>query len=58
MGIGFSDLRDVPGKERAVEAYYRVVMADWLTFVANVQWINGGTHGNVVVPGLRALLSF
>ena len=39
---------------------YRLVMADWLTFVANVQWIisgpntaAGGTNRNVVVPGLN-----
>jgi carbohydrate-selective porin OprB len=48
-----------------VEAYYRFQMAEWLSLTADVQWVvsgpgtsNGGTHRNVVVPGLRAVLSF
>ena len=64
-GAGYSDQRGPDGRERVVEAYYRFAMAEWLSFNANVQWVvsgpntvTGGTNRNVVIPGLRALLSF
>jgi hypothetical protein len=47
------------------EVYYRFTIADWLSVVANVQWVlsgpnqvTGGENRNLVVPGLRALLQF
>ena len=64
-GIGYSDQREPGGRERMVETYYRLALADWLFLIANVQWIvsgpnqvSGGVNRNVVVPGLRALVLF
>jgi carbohydrate-selective porin (OprB family) len=65
LGVGYSDQREPDGRERVVEAYYRFAMAEWLSLNANVQWVvsgpntvTGGINRNVVVPGLRAVLSF
>jgi carbohydrate-selective porin OprB len=65
LGIGYSEQRDVDGRERAAEVYYRLAAADWLSLIANLQWIisgpntlTGGANSNVVVPGLRVLVSF
>lgn len=65
LGVGYSEQRQPEGRERVVEAYYRIALAEWLSLTTNVQWIisgpnavTGGTNRNVVVPGLRALLSF
>lgn len=65
VGLGYSEQREPAGRERVVEGYYRVVLADQLSLIANVQWIptgvntiTGATIRNVVVPGLRALFTF
>lgn len=65
LGIGYSEQRDADGRERAAEVYYRLAAAGWFSIIANVQWIisgpntiTGGSNRNVVVPGLRTLLSF
>lgn len=64
-GIGYSEQHGPAGRERMVETYYRLALADWLFLIANVQWVvsgpnqvSGGVNRNVVVPGLRALVSF
>jgi hypothetical protein len=65
LGVGYSEQRQPDGRERLVEAYYRLTMAEWLSLIANVQWVvsgpntvTGETNRNVVIPGLRAVLSF
>jgi high affinity Mn2+ porin len=65
LGIGYSHQQDVDGRERLAELYYRYTASDWLAFSAGVQWIisgpntvTGGTNRDVVVPSLRALISF
>jgi len=65
IGVGYSEQREPEGRERVVEAYYRVALTDQLSFIANVQWLptgvntlTGATTRNVVVPGLRALFTF
>jgi hypothetical protein len=64
-GIGYSHQQDPDARERLAEVYYRFVLADWLSVIANVQWVlsgpnqvSGGENRNLVVPGLRALLQF
>lgn len=65
LGIGYSEQREPGGRERAVEGYYRFAIADWVSVIANVQWIpsgpntvTGGVNRDLVVPGLRASLQF
>jgi len=65
LGIGYSEQRESDGHERVAEVYYRLTAADRFSLIANVQWVvsgpntvAGGTNRNVVVPGLRVLLSF
>jgi len=65
FGAGYSAQREPAGRERVVETYYNLALADWLFLIADVQWlisgpnqVTGGTNRNVVVPGLRALLLF
>lgn len=65
VGVGYSQQREADGRERVAEAYYRFVLTDWLSVIANVQWVlsgpnqvTGGEHRNLVVPGLRALVQF
>jgi len=65
IGVGVSEQREPPGRERVVEVYYRVVLGAQLSFVANVQWLptgvntlTGAPFRHVVVPGLRALVTF
>lgn len=65
LGLGYSDQRLPQGRERFAEVYYRFTAARWLHVIPNVQWIlsgpntvTGGTNRNVVVPGLRALLTW
>lgn len=65
LGVGYSEQRESGGRERVAEIYYRLTAADWFSLIANVQWIvsgpnavTGGPNRDVVVPGLRALLSF
>lgn len=65
IGVGYSEQREPAGRERLVEAYYRVGLADRFFVIGNVQWlvsgpnlVTGGTNRHVVIPGLRALLLF
>lgn len=65
IGIGFSEQREPAGRERVVEGYYNLSLADWLYVIADLQWVisgpntvTGGRNRNVVVPGVRALLLF
>jgi carbohydrate-selective porin OprB len=65
FGVGYSEFRDVSGREQVAEMYYRLAATGWLGLSANVQWIisgpnavTGGTNRNAVVPGFRALMSF
>ena len=60
-----SHQQESDSRERVAEAYYRFVLADWLSVVANVQWVlsgpnqvTGGENHHLIVPGLRALLQF
>jgi carbohydrate-selective porin OprB len=65
IGIGYSEQREPVGRERVLETYYRLALNAHLSFIANLQWlptgvniITGATTRNVVVPGLRALITF
>jgi hypothetical protein len=65
IGIGFSEQREPAGRERVAEAYYRLELAEQFSVIANVQWVlsgpntvTGATNRNVVVPGVRAVVSF
>jgi Carbohydrate-selective porin, OprB family len=64
-GVGYSFLRQPEGREQVAEAYYNLSLADCCAIIANVQWIlsgpnlvSGRRNRDVVVPGLRALISF
>jgi carbohydrate-selective porin OprB len=65
VGVGYGEQREPEGRERVVEVYYRLQLAEWFAFIPNVQWLptgvntlRGTTTRNVVVPGLRAVLTF
>jgi hypothetical protein len=65
FGAGYSAQREGAGRERMVETYYNLALADWLFLIGNLQWVvsgpnqvTGGMNRNVVVPGLRALVLF
>ena len=65
FGIGYTFQHEPAGRERLVEAYYKLALADWMFFIGNVQWlisgpnqVTGGTNRNVVIPGLRGLVLF
>jgi hypothetical protein len=65
FGVGYSFQREPLGRERLVETYYKLALADWFFIISNVQWlfsgpnqVTGGTNRNVVIPGLRVLVLF
>ena len=65
IGVGYSEQREPAGRERVLEAYYRIVLTSYLSFSANVQWLptgintlTGASTRNVVIPGVRALFTF
>jgi len=65
VGVGYSFQRDVPGDEQVAEVYYNLFLTDHLLVIGNVEWlihgpnqVTGGTNNNVVIPGIRATVSF
>jgi hypothetical protein len=65
FGVGYSVQREPVGRERLVETYYTLGLAQWLSMTANVQYVvsgpnqaTGGTNRHVLVPGLRVVVLF
>ena len=65
VGVGYTFQHETAGRERAVEVYYNVSLAECCQLIANVEWIVSGPNQvtgrhqrDVVVPGLRALILF
>jgi hypothetical protein len=64
-GAGYSFISEPVGDEHLVELYYNFFLTERLSFIGNVEWlisgpnqVSGGTNHNVVVPGVRAVVSF
>jgi len=65
VGVGYNFMRDVPGDEQVMEAYYNMFFTDHLSVSGNVQWlihgpnqVTGGVNNNVVIPGIRVVVVF
>src|SRR5215831_2384987 len=65
VGVGYNFMRDVPGDEQVMEAYYNMFLTDHLSVSGNVEWVihgpnqvTGGVNNNVVIPGLRVVVVF
>ena len=58
-------MRDVPGDEQVMEAYYNLFLTDHFSVIGNVEWlihgpnqVTGGVNNNVVIPGVRVVVVF
>jgi carbohydrate-selective porin OprB len=65
LGAGYSFISEPVGDEHLVELYYNLFLTERLSFIGNVEWlisgpnqVTGQTNNNVVVPGVRAVVSF
>jgi high affinity Mn2+ porin len=65
FGVGYGFQREPAGREEVVETYYTLVLADWLSMTADLQWVvsgpnqvSGRRNRDVVIPGLRAVYQF
>ena len=65
VGVGYNFMRDVPGDEQVMEAYYNMFFTDHLSVSGNVEWVihgpnlvTGGVNNNVVIPGIRVVVVF
>jgi hypothetical protein len=65
VGVGYNFMRDVPGDEQVMEAYYNMFFTDHLSVSGNVEWVihgpnlvTGGVNNNVVIPGVRVVVVF
>ena len=65
VGVGYNFMRDVPGDEQVMEAYYNLFLTDHLSVSGNVEWlihgpnqVTGGVNNNVVIPGVRVVVVF
>jgi Carbohydrate-selective porin, OprB family len=65
VGVGYNFMRDVPGDEQVMEAYYNLFLTDHLSVSGNVEWlihgpnlVTGGVNNNVVIPGIRVVVVF
>ena len=65
VGVGYNFMRDVPGDEQVMEAYYNMFLTEHLSVTGNVQWVihgpnqvTGGVNNNVVIPGIRVVVVF
>ena len=65
VGVGYNFMRDVPGDEQVLEAYYNLFLTEHLSVSGNVEWlihgpnqVTGGVNNNVVIPGVRVVVVF
>lgn len=65
LGVGYSFQREAAGDEHLAEIYYNLFLTDRLSVSGDVQWlfsgpdqVTGKTNRDVIIPGLRAVVSF
>lgn len=65
LGVGYSFQREAPGDEHVAEAYYNLFLTDHLAVIGNTEWlvtgpnqVTGKTNRDIIIPGVRAIVTF